>query len=122
MLSRPQSASPGLWRAVSPLGLSIVQRRAQLAKQTPESALSNIGHVAEETQHIRGVPEVEQAEATSTHSRMENSVALLAVQAEASMVQVVSALSKCMEKMAADTYQARMSRVVEMVADQLDKK
>ena len=39
----------GLRRSLSPLGISVVQRHAQLAEQVAESAMSGVGRVADET-------------------------------------------------------------------------
>ena len=56
-MTRARSASPGLRRSLSPLGLSVAQCRAQLAEQVAESAMSGVGCVADETQGAREVAE-----------------------------------------------------------------
>ena len=74
-----------------------------------------VGRVAEKTDRVHGIAEAAIAKATSATSQMESNVALLAVQAEATTVRAVSALSKRMQKTAADM-EAKMPRVVGAVA------
>ena len=47
------------------------------AEQTPESTMSNVGHVVEETRRVRGVTEAAIAEAKSVHDEVESKVASL---------------------------------------------
>ena len=68
-----------------------------------ELALFGISHVAEETQHVCGVVEAAIAKATSARSRMERSVASLAVRAKANTVQMVGALSKRVQEVVPHT-------------------
>ena len=58
-MTRAHSASPGLRRSLSPLGLSVAQRRAQLTEQVAESAMSGVGRVADETRRAREVAEAD---------------------------------------------------------------
>ena len=71
---------------MSPLGLLVVQRCAQLAEQTTESVLSGVGQVVEVTQHAHDIVGVAIAEATSVHSQVESRAVSLAVHAEARTV------------------------------------
>ena len=69
--------SLGLWRAVSPVGLSVAQRCAQLAEQTAAMAMSGVDQVAEVTKLACGVVEAAIAEATSVHNHVESRVSSL---------------------------------------------
>ena len=89
------SISPGPRRTPSPVGISIAQHHTQYVEQTAVSAISGVGHVAEETRHVHGVVEAAIAEAASVCGTVESRVALLVAQAEASTVHMVSELSKC---------------------------
>ena len=64
----PVETSIGMHRArsVSPVGLTITQRQAQLATQIASSAASGVSHVATATDATRNV--AEQALATATHT------------------------------------------------------
>ena len=64
------------------MDVSVAQRRAQLATQTAESAMSGVECVAEETRHTHSVAEAAIAEAAAASSRMEQKVASVAGQAE----------------------------------------
>ena len=59
------SADMGRARSVSPVGLTIAQRQAQLAAQISSSAASGVSHVAAVIDATRNVPE--QALATAEH-------------------------------------------------------
>ena len=119
-LSRGRSTSPGPQRALSPLGVSVAQRRAQLAERITESAMSRVGRVTEETRCARGIVEAAIAEAKSVHGEVESRVASLAAQAEASTVQVVGALCKHVKEMVPHS-EAETSCVIGFVAQQLEK-
>ena len=56
--------------------------------------MSGVGGITEETRHACGIAEAAIAEAAPVHGQVENRVALLTAQAEASTVHVVDALSK----------------------------
>ena len=83
---RARSASPVPCRIMSQLDVSVAQRRAQLATQTAESAMSGVGRVAEETRHACSIAEAAIAEMVATSSRMEQKVASVAAQAEKTAV------------------------------------
>ena len=68
------------------------------AEQTPESTMSNVGHVVEETRRVRGVTEAAIAEAKSVHDEVESKVASLVAYAEASTAHVTRVLSKRVEE------------------------
>ena len=82
--ARARSASPGLRRSPSPLGLSVAQRCAWLAEQTASTAISSIGCVEVETHRIREMVEATTAEARSVHGEVESRVATLAAAADVS--------------------------------------
>ena len=84
-----------------------------------ESALSGIGHVAEETHRTRGIAEAAIAEARSVHGEIESKVSSRAAQAAASTAHITDALSKRMGEVVAET-EAKTSRVVGTVAQQLE--
>ena len=83
--ARSQSASPRPRRVLSPVGLSVAQRRAQLAEQTAATAASGVGRVAEETRRVRELVEATTAEARSVRGEVESHVAQMAAAAEANV-------------------------------------
>ena len=74
----PEQSSP------SPLGLSVVQRRAWLAEQTAFTAISGIGCVEAETRRVREMVEATTVEAGSVRGEAKSHVATLAAAADAS--------------------------------------
>ena len=72
MAARSCSVSLGQRRSPSPLGLSVTQRRAQLAEQTAESALTRVKHVEDEA---RKLVEATSAEARSVRDEVAAKVA-----------------------------------------------
>ena len=94
-MTRACSASPGLRRSLSPLGLSVAQRHAQLAGQVAESAMSGVGCVADETRRAREVAEATIAKARSVHREVQSKVALLTAHANASAAHAVKVVVKC---------------------------
>ena len=111
---------PGPRRALSPLGISVAQRCAQLAKRTTELAMSGVGHITGETCHARGIVEAAITKARFVHDEVESRIASLEVQAEASMAQVEGAVSKRIKEMAAHS-EAETLRVVGSIAQRLEK-
>ena len=97
-----------------------MQHRAQLAERTVESALSGVGHVAEEICHAHSVEEVAISEARSMHGEIESKVSLLAAKAAVSTAHIRDALSKCVGEVVVET-EAKTSHVVGTVAQQLEK-
>ena len=57
--------------------MSIAQQRAQLAKQSAAAAISGVGHVEQETRHVREMVEATTAEARSVCGEVESRVATL---------------------------------------------
>ena len=82
--------------------------------------MSGVGHIAEKTQHGRGIIESAIAEATSVRGQVETKVASLAAHTEASMVQVVGTVSECVREVAAHS-EAQMPRVIGNIAQRLEK-
>ena len=119
-LSRGRSASPGPRRTASPLGVSVAQRRVQLAERTAESALSGVGQVAEEIRHACSIVEAAISEARSVHGEIESKVSSLEAQAATSTAHITDALSKRVGEVMAET-EAKTSHVVGTVAQQLEK-
>ena len=97
--AQARSASPGLRRSPSPLGLSVAQQCVRLAEQSEAIAISGVGHVEEETRRIREMVEATTAEARSVRGEVESCVATLAAAADANAVR---------------TAEERMSRVQEV--------
>ena len=124
--ARSRSASPRPRRVLSPVGLSVAQRRAQLAEQTAASAASGVGRVAEETRRVRELVEATTAEARSVRSEVESHVAQLAAAAEASAarteermtaeVKRVAAYSDAQASKAAAEVTARLGKEVQAAA------
>ena len=63
--------------------------------------MSSVGHVAEETRHVRGIAEAAIAEVKSVHDAVESKVASLVAYAEARTVHVIGVLSKRVEEVVA---------------------
>ena len=119
-MTRARSASPGLRRSLSPLGISVAQRRAQLTEQVAESAMSGVGRVADETRRAREVAEAAIAEAKSVHGEVQSKVASLTARADASAAHAVEVLSGRVQEVAEQS-QVQTSRVAVAVAQQLEK-
>ena len=102
-LTRGRSASPRPRRIASPIGVSVVQRRAQMAEQIAESAFSGVGQVADETRRARKVAEAAIAEARSVHGTVESRVAALSARADESTTHTVEVLMEQMRQTAAET-------------------
>ena len=92
-----------LRRGASPLGISVVQKRTQLAEHTVESAIFGVGRVAEETRSARDIAETVIAKVKSVHGEVESRVTLLPAQAEMSTAHVVDAFSKRVSELAAQS-------------------
>ena len=83
---------------VSPMGLCIAQRHAQLAERTAESAMSSVGHIAEVTRQVYGFAEVAIAGATSVESQVEGRIATLTENAEANTSCTIGEMSQRLEQ------------------------
>ena len=102
------------------VGISIAQWRVQLAEQTTEFAMSNVGRVVEETRRVCDVAEAAIAEVKSVHSEVESRVAILAAQAEASAVHIVDVLSKYVSEVVAQS-EVQASHIIGTVSQRLEK-
>ena len=67
-----------------PYGMSVAQRRAQLAGQVTESAMSGVGRVADEVRTARLEAAAATAEAQSTKETLHTQTASFSAQAQAS--------------------------------------
>ena len=99
-MTRACSASPGLRRPLSLLGISVAQHRAQLAEQVAESSMSSVGRIADETHCTREVGEAAIAEVRSMHGEVQSKVTLLTARANASTAHAIKVLSGCIQEVA----------------------
>ena len=99
-MTRARSASPGLRRSLSPLGLSVANVVRSSAEQVAESAMSGVGRVADETRRAREVAEAAIAEARSVHGEVQSKVASLTAHADASTAHAVEVLSGRVQEVA----------------------
>ena len=114
-LTRACSISPVPRRAISPIGISVVQRCAQMAEQIAETAISGVGCVEEEMRHARSVPEIAIAKVAAASSCMESNVAHVAVHnMEAKTAQAVTALAEHVCEPVVET-EARTSHTIGFV-------
>ena len=119
-LPRGRSASPAPRRVVSPIGVSVAQRRAQMAEQIAETAISGVGCMEEEMRHTRSVAEAAIAEAAAVSSCMESNVVHVVVQTEAKTAQAVMALAERVRESVVET-EASTSHTVRSVVQQLER-
>ena len=117
--ARSRSASPRPRRVLSPVGLSVAQRRAQLAKQTAATAASGVGRVAEETRRVCELVEATTAEARSVRGEVKSHVAQMAAAAEANAVRAVEHILAEVKHVAAYS-DAQASRVAADVTARLE--
>ena len=82
---RAHSASLRLRQTISPSGLSVAQRRAQIAELKAESAFSRVGVVADQTRHAQSVAEVAIAEARLVRDEVSSRTADIAKRAYVSV-------------------------------------
>ena len=85
LAARAHSASLGLQRSPSPLGLLVAQQRARLAEQTASMAISSVGHVEAKTCRVREMVETTTAEAKSICGEVKSRVATLAAAADGAL-------------------------------------
>ena len=117
---RSRSASPRPRRSLSPLGVSVAQRRAQLAAQSAATAVSGVGRVAQETRYVRELVEATTAEAKSVRSDVERRVARLAATSEENAARVAADVESKISKVA-EYSDARASHVAADVTARLEK-
>ena len=113
---RSRSASPRPRRSPSPLGVSVAQRRAQLAAQSAATAVSGVGRIEAETHRVRELVEATSAEAKSVRGEVESRIADLAAASQASASQLGEQVAKV-----AEYADAQASRVAADVTAQLGK-
>ena len=119
--ARSQSASPRPRRVLSPVGLSVAQRRMQLAEQTAATAASGVGRVAEETRRVRELVEATTAEARSVRGEVESHVTQMAAAAEANAARTEERMMAEVKRVA-DYSDAQASRVAVDVTARLENK
>ena len=118
--ARARSASPGLRRSPSPLGVSVAQCCARLAEQSAATAISGVGRVEEETRRVRQMVEATTAEARSVRGDVESRVATLAAAADASAARTAEEISSRVKE-AVEYSDAQASRVAADVTQRLEK-
>ena len=107
---RSRSKSPRTHRSPSPLGMSVAQRRVQLAAQSAATAVSGVGRVAEEMHRVRKMVEATSAEVKSVRGDVESRIATLASASEVSAAHVAAEVDAKVAKVA-EYSDARMSHV-----------
>ena len=117
---RSRSASPRPHRSLSPLGVSVAQRRAQLAAQSAATAVSGVGRIEAETRRVRDLVEATSAEAKSVRGEVESRIAELAAASQASASQLAEQVATQVTKVAEYT-DAQASRVAADVTARLGK-
>ena len=117
--ARARSASLGLRRSPSPLGMSVVQRRVWLAKQTTSTAISGVGRVEAETHRVREMVEATMAEARSVCGEVESRVATLAAAADASATRATEEIASRVKEVV-EYSDAQASRVAVDITQRLE--
>ena len=117
---RSRSASPQPRRSLSPVGVSVVQRRAQLATQSAATAVSGVGRIERETSRVRDLAEATSAEAKSVRGEVESRIADLAAASQASASQLEERVTAQVTQVAEYT-EAQASRVAADVTARLEK-
>ena len=97
---RARSASPRPQQTISPPGLSVAQRRAQIADLKAESAFSGIGVVADWTRHAQSVADAAIAEARSVRDEVSSRIAEIAKRADVSVSSVADVLTGKVQQVA----------------------
>ena len=119
-VARARSASPGLRRSPSPLGLSVAQQRARLAEQSAATAISSMGRIEEETRRIREMVEATIAEARSVRGEVESRIATLAAVADANATRTAEEITSRVQEVA-EYSDAQASRAAADVTQRLEK-
>ena len=91
------STSPGLRHSLSPLGLSVAQRHAQMVEHIVESAYSNVGGTAEQMRHVQSVIESAIAVARYVRGEVKGKMAERKQCTEASTSTIANVLSSRIE-------------------------
>ena len=118
--AQARSASPGLRRSPSPLGISVAQCHARLAEQSTATAISGVGRVEEEMHCVRQMVEATTAEARSMRGNIESHVATLVAAADASAADTAEEISSRVRE-AVEYSDAQALRVTADVTQQLEK-
>ena len=116
--SRLASAQPR--RSLSPLGVSVAQRHAQLAAQSAATAVSGVGRIEREARRIRELAEATSAETKSVRGEVESRVATLAAASEENVARVAAEVDAKVAKVA-EYSDARASHVTADVTARLEK-
>ena len=111
LLSRARSTSPGPRRVASPIGISVVQRRAQMVERVAESAMSGVAQVVGQTRRACEVAKAAIVEARSMHGVVDSRVVAISAHADASAAHAIEVLLEHVQKSAVET-EAKMSRTV----------
>ena len=91
-----------------------------MAEQVAESAMSDVGHIVDETHCAHEVAEAAIAEARSMHGEVQSKVASLMARADASTVHTVEVFSGRVREVA-EHLEVQTSRVAEAVTQQLER-
>ena len=118
--ARARSASPGLRRSPSPLGISVAQCRARLTEQSTAMAVSGVGRMEEETHRVQQMVEATTAEAKSVRDEVESHVATLAAAADVNAACTVEEILSRMKE-AVEYSDAQASHVAVDVTQRLQK-
>ena len=117
---RSRSASPRPRRSLSPLGVSVAQRRAQLAAQSAATAVSGVGRIEREARRVCELAEATSAETKSVRGEVKSRVATLAAASEENVVRVAAEVDAKVAKVA-EYSDARASHVAADVTARLEK-
>ena len=115
-----RSASPRPCRSLSPLGVSVAQRRAQLAAQSAATAVSGVGRIEREARRVRELAEATSAETKSVRGEVESRIATLAAASEENVARVAAEVDAKVAKVA-EYSDARASHVTADVTARLEK-
>ena len=96
-----RSMSPRLHRTPSPSGVSIAQRRIQMAEQLATSAMSGVGEVSQQVRHGHSVAETAISKMLILRKSVEEEIAQICARANASASNVAHALSSRIDQVAA---------------------
>ena len=118
--ARARSASPGLRRSPSPLGLSGAQQCARLVEQSTATAISGVGRMGKETRRVREMVEATTAEARSVCGNVESRIATLAAAADTSEAHNAEEISSHVKEVV-EYSDAQASRAAVDVTQRLEK-
>ena len=119
MATRARSTPPGLRQSPSPLGVSVVKRRAQLAERVTESAISRVGQVEDEVQKACIEAAAVAAEAESIKGTIRLQAASFFAHAEATAAKAMEVMERRVQKLVHESG-VHTSRVTEEVTQRLE--